>query len=47
VARAISGNIFENQRSSWKFVDYGLIVEKIRGLNEKVAGISRFQIIFE
>jgi hypothetical protein len=28
VARAISGNIFENQGSSLKFVDYKLIVEK-------------------
>jgi hypothetical protein len=35
VTRAISENIFENQGSSWKFVDYGLIVEKDRGLNEK------------
>jgi hypothetical protein len=28
VAMAIFENIFENQGSSWKFVDYGLIVEK-------------------
>jgi hypothetical protein len=41
-----SENIFENQGSSWKFVDCGLIVEKGRGLNEKVARIFGFQIIF-
>jgi hypothetical protein len=35
-------NIFENQGPSWKFVDYGLIVEKSRGLNGKVARISGF-----
>jgi hypothetical protein len=28
VARAISGDVFENQGSSWKFEDCGLIVEK-------------------
>jgi hypothetical protein len=28
VAMAIFENIFENQGSSWKFVDCGLIVEK-------------------
>jgi hypothetical protein len=42
VGRAISRNIFESQGSSWKFVDFGLIVEKGRGLNEKVVGISGF-----
>jgi hypothetical protein len=42
VVRGISGNIFENQGSSWKFVDCGLIMEKGRDLNEKVAGISGF-----
>jgi hypothetical protein len=31
VARAISGNIFENQGSSWKFVDRGLISLKVGG----------------
>jgi hypothetical protein len=40
VARAIYGNIFENQGSSWKYVDSELIVEKGRGLHEKVARIS-------
>jgi hypothetical protein len=35
-------NIFENQGPSWKFVDYGLIVEKSRGLNGKLARISGF-----
>jgi hypothetical protein len=39
VARAISGNIFENQGSSCKFVDCGIIVEKDRGINKKVARI--------
>jgi hypothetical protein len=39
VARGISRNIFKNQESSLKFVDYGLIVLKGRGLNEKVARI--------
>jgi hypothetical protein len=46
VARGIFEIIFENQGSSWKFVDYRLIVEKGRGLNEKVARISGFWIIF-
>jgi hypothetical protein len=46
VARGIFGIIFKNQGSSWKFVDYGLIVEKGKGLNEKVARISGFCIIF-
>jgi hypothetical protein len=32
VARGIFGNIFENQGSSWKFVDYSLIIMKPRGL---------------
>jgi hypothetical protein len=40
VARGIFGIIFENQGSSSKFVDCRLIVEKGKGLNEKVAGIS-------
>jgi hypothetical protein len=44
VARAIFGNVFENQGSSWKFVDYGIIVEKDRGLNKKVAGIFGFKL---
>jgi hypothetical protein len=35
VARGISGNIFENQGSSWKFVDCGLILNKYRGLFAK------------
>jgi hypothetical protein len=47
VARGISRNIFENQGPSWKFVDYLLIVEKGRGLKEKVAGIFGFRIIFQ
>jgi hypothetical protein len=42
VARGISGNIFKNQGSSWKIVDCGLIMEKGRGLNEKVARIFGF-----
>jgi hypothetical protein len=42
VSRDISGNIFKKQRSSWKLVDCGLIVEKGRGLNEKVARIFGF-----
>jgi hypothetical protein len=46
VATVISRNIFKNQWSFWKFVDCGLIMEKGRGLNEKVARISNFQIIF-
>jgi hypothetical protein len=41
-----SENIFKNQGSSWKFVDCGLIVEKGRGLNKKVARIFGFRIIF-
>jgi hypothetical protein len=44
VARSISGNIFENQRSSWKFVGCGLIVKKCRGQNEKVAEIFSFEL---
>jgi hypothetical protein len=32
VARGISRNIFENQGSSWKFVDCGLILNKYKGL---------------
>jgi hypothetical protein len=46
VARGISGIFFKNQGSSWKFVDCELIMEKGKGLNEKVAGIFSFQIIF-
>jgi hypothetical protein len=42
VARGISGNTFENQGSSRKFVDCRLNVEKGRGLNEKLAGIFGF-----
>jgi hypothetical protein len=44
VARAISGNIFKNQGSSWKFEDCRIIVEKDRSLNEKVAGIFGLEI---
>jgi hypothetical protein len=42
VARGIFGIIFENQGTSSKFVDCGLIVEKSRGLNEKGARICGF-----
>jgi hypothetical protein len=42
VARVIFGIIFKNQGSYSKFMDCRLIVEKGRGLNEKVAGIHGF-----
>jgi hypothetical protein len=38
VARAIFGNIFENQGSSWKFGDCSLITKKPRGLYAKFPG---------
>jgi hypothetical protein len=44
VARAISRNIFENQGSSWKFVDCRIIVEKDKGLNEKLARIFGLEL---
>jgi hypothetical protein len=44
VARARSRNIFENQGSSLKFVDSRIIVEKDRGLNEKLAGLFGLEL---
>jgi hypothetical protein len=44
VARARSRNIFENQGSSSKFVDSRIIVEKDRGLNEKLAGLFGLEL---
>jgi hypothetical protein len=41
VARGIFGNIFENPRASYKYVGYGLILEKMRGLSAK-CGEMRF-----
>jgi hypothetical protein len=46
VARVISANIFENQGSSWKFVDYGLIVVKGRGEMKKWLEYSVFELFY-
>jgi hypothetical protein len=43
---AIFGNIFRFLGSVWDIVDYGLILDKNRGLFAKVAGIFQSSELF-
>jgi hypothetical protein len=47
VAKGISEIIFENQRSSWKFGDYGLITKKPRGLFANFPGYLISNLFFD